>query len=122
MDLALGDSIALGTGQAMRITTVARIGASSCWIAKHVPSVQFSTVVISAGVNDGNSKHCIREIREQLKAERVVWIRPVMYAGDEVDAVAKEYGDTVVTYTVGKDRVHPKDYNEIARAVRKETQ
>lgn len=117
MDLALGDSIALGVGQTLRIEVAAKIGASSCWIAQHVPSKKYDTVIISAGVNDGNGNHCIEEIRSRVNAKRVIWIRPVKYAGESVDAVALKYGDTVVTYSVGRDHIHPKSYKEFAKKI-----
>ena len=117
-DLALGDSIALGTGQVMHIETVAKIGASSCWISKHIPKGEYSTVIISAGVNDGNGPHCIREIRSQVKADRVIWIRPIKYTSELVNQIAKEFGDTVVTYSVGSDGLHPNDYSQIAHKIK----
>lgn len=123
IDVAIGDSIAVGVGQAMHIETRARVGASSCWIYKHLPKGDYDTAIISVGVNDGDSKHCIEEVRNNVHARRVIWILPAAYATDEVKAVAEKWGDTVVTYTTGTGKTWPHppryDYAPLARTIRK---
>ena len=119
--VAIGDSLAVGVGQSMQIETHAKVGASSCWIYHHLPSDSYDTAIISAGVNDGDSKHCITEIRKSVKAKRVIWILPAAYATDEVYAVAKKWGDTVVSYTTGKGKTWPHppqyDYRPLAHSI-----
>jgi hypothetical protein len=115
--LALGDSIALGTGQALHILTIATVGMGSCAIAQRVPSAHFSEVVISAGVNDPPGR-CVASIRDKLSADHVVWIRPINAAGPTVDRVAAAHGDRVITYTTGRDHLHPASYTAVAASVR----
>ena len=95
-DLAVGDCIAVGTGGALGVTTVARVGASSCAIAGRVPAGVWGNVVISAGINDLPGR-CVGEVRSRLHATGVVvWVRPINSAGGTVDAVAGEWGDRVL--------------------------
>ena len=113
----LGDSIALGTGQALHAPTFAKVGASSCWIADHMPSkVEADVVVISAGVNDPPGR-CVPIIREKISARKVIWIRPINAARVTVDHVAAQYHDSVITYRVGPDHLHPASYQEVAKSL-----
>jgi hypothetical protein len=119
-DLALGDSIALGTGRALGVHTVARVGASSCWIAAKAPAGRFDRVVVSAGINDPPGP-CVGAIRKALEGRvgQVVFIVPARTsAATNVLAVAAEHGDSVVRYVAGRDRTHPQSYVAVARAVR----
>ena len=116
--LVLGDSIAVGTGQALHAYTVAHKGISSCAVLKRTPRAPQDTVVISAGSNDPPGA-CLDTIRERLTAMQVVWIVPQnAAAAANVRRVAAKHGDKVVTFTAGPDGVHPRSYATVARAVR----
>ena len=124
-DLAIGDSIALGTGQALGVRVIAVVGEPSCpnryrvGIRARTPSGSFDRVVVSAGVNDPPGR-CIAAIRARLRARRVVWIlpAPVNSARRAVAAVAARWGDRTVSYVAGRDHLHPASYAVLARAVR----
>lgn len=119
-DLALGDSLAVGTGQALGWRTVAKVGASSCAILRMVPEGVFDRVVISAGTNDPPGR-CVEAIRERINARLVIWILPVNAARGHVAAVAMGHGDRIVRYAPSRRGwPHPASYAPLARAVRDE--
>lgn len=117
-----GDSIALGTAQALGWAHNARVGAPSHEIISKVPTDMFGALVLSAGSNDPNNPG----LRSNLMAMRrkagggshVVWIEPVNpHARAVVDQVARQHHDQVVSFTPGKDHVHPRSYGELARKI-----
>lgn len=120
--LVVGDSIALGTGQAMGAHTVARVGMSSCWIADRAPRFEGEWAVISAGINDAPGP-CIERVRERLHAGRVVWVLPAPINGARahVEAVAAAHGDRTVSYACAggcsKANFHPASYAQVAATV-----
>lgn len=123
-DLAIGDSIAVGTGQALHVRTAARENMSSCWILAHeAVSGDFEHVVISAGINDAPGS-CIESIRAKYTNAKVVWIlpAPINSARAHVAAVAAAHGDKMVSYrcagACSKANFHPKSYPSVAAAVR----
>jgi hypothetical protein len=113
--IAIGDSLAVGFGEASHVTTVARVGASSCAILGMVPSVHYDTVLISAGTNDPPGS-CVEKVRERVaqrvRPSKVVWIVPVNGARDRVLQVAARYGDELLRYMPGRGRAwpHPNRY------------
>lgn len=118
-DLALGDSIALGTGQALHIRTSAVEGAGSCAILGHSPSGSFEHVVISAGVNDPPGS-CVEAIVQKYRGARIVMIVPSKTsAAGHIKSVAAKYGAKAVYYRVGADGVHPRSYPSVAATVRR---
>ena len=116
MILALGDSLALGTGSAMNIPTIAKVGADACWINQHVPPTHAHTIVLSAGVNGG--EQCLSTLRKRIHADHVIWIKPINGASKKVMALAYAYNDQVITYTPGSDHLHPNSYQSLAKKVR----
>ena len=102
-DLALGDSLAVGFGQASHLPTNAKVGIGSCAILRRTPSAHYDFVLLSAGTNDPPGR-CIEAIRARLNASRVVWVVPVNGARSHVLAVAGRYGDTPLFYTPGDAR------------------
>ena len=96
-----------------------RVGAGSCEIARKVPSGLWGWVVISAGVNDEG--RCVRGVREHVgQMARVVWVvSPPRYSKARAAQLAtgQAWGDRFVTYVPGKDRLHPRSYPELVRAV-----
>ena len=109
---AIGDSLAVGFGQASQVTTIARVGEPSCpnrsrkGIVNMVPSEQFDTVLISAGTNDPPG-HCLEQIRARVHARKVIWVVPVNGARGHVLQVAAQHGDGLLYYTPGKGKVWP---------------
>ena len=75
--------------------------------------------VISLGSNDGgaDTRASLEAVRSRVHADRVVWIAPCLGARAEVLAIAASYGDQVVSFTAGRDGVHPQSYPAIARQV-----
>lgn len=124
-DLALGDSIALGTGHALRMPTQAVTGAGSCAIADWRHRGSYGHVVISAGIND--SGLCVLAVRASVRAMRVIWILPApINGGREMVLQSMRIGDRFVSYTCpGKhgctrSNFHPASYAAVARAVRRQ--
>jgi hypothetical protein len=118
----IGDSIAVGSAQAVRECRVdAKIGISSTAIASRGHDAKL--VVISSGSNDpGNPrlKQNLELVRSKARG-RVLWIVPVdKTAADAVRAVAARHGDGAITFSAAKDNVHPRSYGPIAAQIRSE--
>jgi lysophospholipase L1-like esterase len=116
--MMIGDSIAVGVGQARpECETVAKVGISSSrYIATLLPPgrTEVDTAVISLGVNDDASLDTIgnlREVRTRIVSPNVVWLLPALK--DNVRAmirtVAAENGDRTVDTRpqAGPDHLHP---------------
>jgi hypothetical protein len=119
--LIIGDSIAVGLGQQFPACEVrAHVGWPSSRIAR-LWGGSFSWVVISAGSNDPANK-ALKSNLEAIRAHvssRVVWIAPVNgLAALTVRAVAAERGDSVISFSPGVDRIHPRSYRALAASVR----
>lgn len=120
--LVLGDSIALGVGHALHAPTIARVGASSCWVLRHVPRRRYDRVVLSAGINDGGG--CVAALRASVDAREVIWVLPApINAGRAAVERAMRPGDRAVTYACyggcTKTNFHPGSYAKVAAAVRR---
>lgn len=119
--IAIGDSIAVGIGQAAHCTINAKVGASSSYIADHVVASNKSVAVISAGSNDPTNPKLrtnLDEIRSKVTAKRVIWILPYnRKAAAVVKAVAVQHGDGYIDLSAFKTRdgVHPSSYGSVAR-------
>jgi lysophospholipase L1-like esterase len=114
--LVIGDSIALGVGQALpECHTEARVGVSSRQFVHEFSSPQQADrVVISLGVNDGPSPQTIpnlQRLREKLRGRAVYWLLPAHhdYARTAIVTVAARFGDWLIDCapTTGPDGVHP---------------
>lgn len=123
-DMAIGDSIALGTGRALHVPTRARVGASSCAIIAYVPDRAVRHMVISAGINDGGI--CDGAVRIRVHARRVTWVLPAPINAGALAAwrVVKLYGDGFVSYACRgpctRRNFHPASYAAVAKAVRRD--
>lgn len=118
--VAVGDSIAVGTGAALGCETYAKVGAPSSSISGVYTSS--GMCIISAGSNDPTNPRLranLIRIRGGIKCPRVLWILP-MHSGAArvVRQVAAKFGDGVVGFTPGRDRVHPKSYKALANKIR----
>jgi len=121
LELALGDSLALGFGQASGLPTRAVVGEPSCpnrrahrpGIVNMVPAGHFDFVLLSAGTNDAPGR-CIEAIRAKLDADKVQWVVPVNGARSHVLAVAGAHGDATLFYTPGaRSWPHPAAYWDV---------
>lgn len=122
----LGDSLAAGVA-AFRPDCLAdtKVGIStSAYLRAHTTSVEAETVLISLGVNDGDSDadtvDRLAGLRLQIKATRVFWILPARSetARRIVRDIAQAFGDRLIEtrgYT-GSDGLHlsPQTYRAIA--------
>lgn len=115
-----GDSIALGVAQQLHWQHNARVGAPSKEIVDKVPRGHYDLLVLSAGSNDPRNPALASNLEAMRKRAGggVLWIAPVEpHARSVVERVAREHGDHVVTFTPGRDHVHPRSYAELARRI-----
>ena len=124
--LVMGDSIAVGTHQARpECVSYAKGGWNTWqWNRDYLKNdLTAKTVIISLGSNDHKgvkTKAELQRIREKVgTTARVFWILPAIKPEIQaiVNAMAKEYGDTVLPITrLQKDGVHPSwaGYKELA--------
>jgi hypothetical protein len=128
--IMIGDSIAVGVGQARpECETVARVGISSSrYVSTLLPPGRTSagTAVISLGVNDGDTTDTLdnlREVRSRIDAATVVWLLPGLKEAvrDMIRTVAAENNDRTLDTRpqVGRDHLHPtgRGYETIAAAI-----
>lgn len=118
----LGDSIAVGSAQAVRECRVdAKIGISSTAIIGRAHDA--ALVVISAGSNDPKNPR-LKQNLETIRAKasgRVLWVVPINgTAAETVKAVAARRGDGLIFFAPAKDNVHPHYYGPIAAQIRSE--
>jgi lysophospholipase L1-like esterase len=124
--LIIGDSIAVGTHQARPDCVAYAKGGWNTWQWNRdylKNDLTAKTVIISLGSNDHKgvkTKAELQRIREKVgTTARVFWILPAIKPEIQaiVNAMAKEYGDTVLPITrLQKDGVHPSwaGYKELA--------
>ena len=119
--VAVGDSIAVGTGQALGCEIRAHEGWSSSKIVNLANGVRSELCVISAGSNDPNNPKLLlnlKTIRGKIDCVKVIWILPVNVTAANI--VKKAAGrDRVIGFVPGKDHVHPKSYKNIAKTIKK---
>ena len=122
-DHVFGDSIACGTGAALRVPTTCRVGQSSCWVLHHVTNKPYRYVAVSAGINDAPGP-CVRAILRRIVAQRIVVIlpAPINSARANVEVAAVQYGAYPISYACkggcSKRNFHPDSYSALARGVR----
>lgn len=123
--LIIGDSIAVGTSMARpECVSYSKGGWNSWqWNRDYLKNdLTAKTVIISLGSNDHKgvrTKAELQRIREKVGTARVFWILPAIKPEIQeiVQAMAKEYGDTVLPITrLQPDKIHPSwaGYKEIA--------
>lgn len=114
--LVLGDSIALGVGQARPdCRTIAVAGISSDYFVQIFPGApQARTAVISLGVNDGDgiaTADNLAKLRGRVLADTVYWLvsGTNQRIRDAVQASAGRSGDRLIDVTplAGADHIHP---------------
>jgi hypothetical protein len=135
--LILGDSIAVGLGQARpECVTIARSGYSSKrWyrgfgLNPYYKDDAYKIAVISLGTNDfvgDNTSEILYSIRKNTNAQFVVWILPSWNLKPQQHAIvreiANEFHDKVLSIHefVGHDGIHPPNltaYKKIAEAAK----
>ena len=134
--LILGDSIAVGvTAARPECVHMATVGINSrdWWHSNgHRPLIdmmEYHTVVISLGTNDGQTPTLtyLELIRGKVKADRVLWIVPQAQfaeARSAVLAVADQFRDSIIeipTKDLARDKIHPtaSGYQSLAAATKK---
>ena len=114
--LIIGDSIAVGVGQALpECRTEARVGiTSNQFVHQLLSPQQADRIVISLGVNDGNSAFTIanlERVRESVRGHSVYWLLPAHHehARAAIRTVAARFGDWLIDCapTAGPDGLHP---------------
>ncbi|KAA5612176.1 SGNH/GDSL hydrolase family protein [Rhodovastum atsumiense] len=114
--LILGDSLAVGIAAAApTCRSMVRIGIGSRrFLRQYLQSPQDSdTVVVSLGANDDRgTREALSEIRQNLRARRVVWVLPSRpeAARAAIRSVAAANNDATVdtaTVSLEPDRLHP---------------
>jgi lysophospholipase L1-like esterase len=121
----MGDSIAVGTAQVRQECASYSKGGINTWQWNRdylKNDLSAKTVIISLGSNDHKgvrTKAELQRIREKVGTARVFWILPAIKPEIQeiVQAMAKEYGDTVLPITrLQPDKIHPSwaGYKEIA--------
>ena len=114
--MILGDSLAVGVGQARpECTVAAEVGInSSRYLQVWQHPSQAKTVVISLGVNDSEdieTEQNLLRLRRSFSAETVYWLLPGIHptARAAVHNVAREFGDRVIDVApmTGADHIHP---------------
>jgi lysophospholipase L1-like esterase len=123
--MILGDSIARGTSD-IRTECVAYAKSginSSDWNRQYSHrDLTAKSVIISLGSNDWhsiNTMHNLKELRQQVQADRVFWILPAIKPDRQamIRKIAEVFGDTVIEIPkLSKDGVHPtyQGYKKIA--------
>lgn len=123
--LIMGDSIAVGTAQVRQECVSYSKGGINTWQWNRdylKNDLTAKNVIISLGSNDHKgvrTKAELQRIREKVGTAKVFWILPAIKPEIQeiVQAIAKEYGDTVVPITrLQPDKIHPSwaGYKEIA--------
>jgi hypothetical protein len=118
--IAIGDSIAVGTGRAMGCEIRAHVGWPSGKIVNLANGVKQEICIISAGSNDPKNPKLLlnlKTIRGKIDCVKVIWILPVnSKAASSVRSAAKN--DCVVRFTPSKDNVHPKSYKKVVSTIK----
>lgn len=120
--VAIGDSIAVGAGQAMHCTVKAHVGWTSTKIVTLSNGVKAQLCIISAGSNDPKNPKLIvnlKKIRNNLNCNKIVWVKPINSTAANAVYAAKKANDSVVSFTPSKDNVHPKSYKTLADSIKK---
>jgi len=124
--LIIGDSIAVGIGQARpECVTLARSGITSeNWYRGYAYNPYFRdpyrVVVISLGTNDmrGMTSEILFNIRQKITAPMVIWIlpsstlKPIQVT--VIKEIANEFKDKILPIHdhIGPDGIHPPNLNE----------
>jgi hypothetical protein len=119
--VAVGDSIAVGTGQAMGCEIRAHIGWSSSKIVNLANGATKELCIISAGSNDPKNPKLLinlKTIRGKLNCVKVVWILPVNPTASSAVRKAAVKNDCLITFSPSKDKVHPKSYKKVADTIK----
>ncbi len=126
----VGDSVAVGVGRAMGVCAVsARIGISSTASAASVRGGGW--VIASIGSNDFPRGISVRQRVQSVERTRralasayaaaggqLILLVPANGARGVVSAWAAERGVRAVSFSPGRDGIHPRDYGGLARQLR----
>lgn len=126
--VAVGDSLALGVGQAINRQVVgtscriaARRGEPASRIRRTLAPFTADVAIVSAGANDAASATLVgdlTDIRSRIRARQVIWLMPRdRRAAAAARAVCGRMGDVGVDLLLyaSEDGVHPRDYAAVSR-------
>lgn len=130
----IGDSIAQGISQHIKeCASATKVGLNTnlahTSFTKH-GVLSANRIIISLGINDKaqGTKTLINlsDIRENLKAEKIIWILPNTNYREQhtiVKKIAEHYGDSYldITTVISSDGIHPtiSGYKKIAQSLQK---
>ncbi len=121
--IAIGDSIAVGVGEALHCQIRAKVGLPSSKIIRLADGSYHEVCIISAGSNDPynpNLSKNLKTIRNKTHCKYVVWMLPVNnHARAVVDRTGLVHNDKRLTFQSGSDKIHPRNYNEIGKEIGK---
>jgi hypothetical protein len=119
--LAIGDSIAVGVGEATGCKVAAQVGRTTAQQAALIRPLNAEWVVISLGSNDPRSPNLMQNlqfVRANILAKKVVWLLPYdLGAAEIVRKVAAQRRDGVIVLLNNfstKDGIHPADYRAVS--------
>lgn len=119
--ISIGDSIAVGVGQAMHCQIKAHVGWPSSKIIYLADGSSHQICILSAGSNDPynpNLSNNLKTIRNKVHCRYVVWMLPVnKTARAVVDRAALVNHDYRLTFKPGRDNIHPQNYNVIGKQI-----
>jgi hypothetical protein len=128
--LILGDSIGVGTAQAINARYARRceVQAVERATAEQIlgwrrPPKSFGAAIFAMGSNDAAGTALARKllsIRASVRTRRVIWLLP--YARQQayvVSSVAATFGDETLDLArfPSRDRIHPASYGDVARTL-----
>lgn len=128
--LILGDSIGVGTAQAINARYLRRCEVQAVERATAAqirswrrPAKPYGTAIFAIGSNDAPGSPLARkllDIRAGLTTRRVIWLLP--YARRQayiIASIAATFGDETLDLIQfsSKDGIHPADYGEVARTL-----
>lgn len=128
--LILGDSIGVGTAQAINaryphqcdVQAAERATAEQILTWRRSPKI-YGAAIFAMGSNDAAGPALAKKllsIRAGIRTRRVIWLLP--YARQQayvVNSVAASFGDETLDLKrfATKDRIHPASYGEVARTL-----
>lgn len=126
--LVEGDSISVGTGQAInrmlgtaRCEVIARVGAGSAEILRmEKPGGAHALLIMSTGSNDPNNPSLranLIKTRSSVTVGQAIWILPYNRTAARIaKEVCAQFGDSYVdlAHFPSRDNLHPSSYRDVA--------
>ncbi len=127
----VGDSVAVGLGAALRpcsvsariglssLNAASRVGHSGDWVIVALGSNDFPRGISAAQrrLSDINVRRALSRI-EAAAGRRAIVIVPANGGRGTVESWLASHGLRSLSFSAGRDGIHPKSYGELARRVR----